>query len=187
MSFEKYNISMFCTQCGTDNKTLEAFCGTCGSSMKKAEIAHPDPSPSNKALDLKPVYTDTQPQSNSTSQAPYSTQHYPEQAIYGGQSYPVKWQDATKITIGVLLIIAGIWFSFLTLIFLSEYPTGALIFFIFLTAIPIFVGYHLLNRFMGGWDMMKASLSTFLIGIVIYIYGIFAFLFILDAFLGGFF
>ncbi len=187
MSFETDNISLFCTQCGTDNKALEAFCGTCGSSMKKAEIAHPDPSPSNKALDLKPVYTETQPQSYSTSQAPYSTQHYPEQAIYGEQSYPVKWQDATKITIGVLLFIAGFWLGFVALIILSEYPAGALIFFIFLTAVPIFVGYYLLNRFMGGWDMVKASLSTFLVGVLIYIYGIFAFIFLLDVLLGGIF
>jgi hypothetical protein len=40
---------------------------------------------------------------------------------------------------------------------------------------------------MGGGDMIKASVLTFIAGVLIWFYGLFAFIFILELFLGGFF
>ncbi|MHA2032042.1 MAG: zinc ribbon domain-containing protein, partial [Candidatus Kariarchaeaceae archaeon] len=164
MSFETDNISTFCTQCGTENKGLDVFCGSCGFTMKKGKSVEAEPSPSYQAVVSDPVQTEIQPQANATFTPHYPAQQYPGAAIYAGQSYPVRWQDAAKITVGIILFIAGVWFGFLAFTFFVYNPGGALIFFIFLTAIPIYVGYYLLSPFMGGGDMIKASVLTFIAG-----------------------
>lgn len=87
--------------------------------------------------------------------------------------------DATKITFGVLLNIIGISFGifgfFIFILFLG-FPSFGLLIILFPGVIPILVGYTLLKRFMGGWDMVRATIATLVVGFFTYLIGVIMFI-----------
>lgn len=171
------DVNPFCTQCGTPNPEYDIFCGSCGINMEKQATP----------TQTSPVQA---PQYESPSINRYVTPS--PQVYYGNQThsqlpYLVRWQDATKITIGVLLIVAGLSFSLLGLVFIALDLFIGLMLLVLLTIIPTFVGFSLLKSFMVGWDMIKASILSFIIGFLIYLYGIFVFIFLIFILFDGFY
>lgn len=171
------DVNPFCTQCGTPNPEHDIFCGSCGINMEKQAT---------------PIQTTAvqAPQYESPPIDRYATPS--PQMYYGNQMhsqlpYLVRWQDASKITIGVLLMVAGLSFGWLGLVFIALDPFIGLMLLLLLTVIPIFIGFSLLKSFMGGWDMIKTSISSFIAGFVIYLYGIFVFIFMIFVLFDGFY
>ncbi|MCE7734097.1 MAG: zinc-ribbon domain-containing protein [Candidatus Heimdallarchaeota archaeon] len=171
MGMKAMDVSAFCTQCGASNPNSEIFCGSCGFNLEKQVT------PSTGIPYVEPP----QQRDIGAPQQPYQRPQF-----HPRQSYSVSWQDATKITIGVLLIIAGVGFGFFGLAIFAFAPFIGFAVLILLTAIPVFLGYSLLKGYMDGGEMIKTSISSFILGFLAYIYGIFVFIFMIIFFFDDF-
>ena len=80
--------------------------------------------------------------------------------------------DAVKITYGVLFIILDISFTIFGFMIFHLIPPLNLMIIAFPGIILIYIGYALLKRFMGGWDIIKATITAIVIGFLIYVLGL---------------